>query len=102
MVKYACRHRGTRLEGNLTASWVARRRYRDYYFENIYSGNLIDASIGALMRIYGSKILDEIEMGKCTDEAIETIIEYKGLYNESESKDGHNWDEEVFMGIKNL
>jgi hypothetical protein len=58
--------------------------YRNFYFENIYNGNLIDASVGALARIYGNKILDEIEIEKCTNAAMEIINEYKELYGDME------------------
>ena len=53
--------------------------YRNFYFENIYNGKLIDASVRALMRIYGNKILNEIKIEKCTNKAIEIIKEYNGL-----------------------
>jgi hypothetical protein len=58
--------------------------YRNYYFENIYNGNLVEASIGALMRIYGNKILDEIAIEKCTHTTVEIIKEYKEQDKEME------------------
>jgi hypothetical protein len=48
------------------------------------SEKLIDASVGALIRIYGNGILDDIELGKCTDETMEIIKDYRELYKETE------------------
>ena len=53
--------------------------YREFYFENIYNGKLIDASVRALIKIYGNKIYDEIQIEKCTNKTIEIIKEYKEL-----------------------
>ena len=64
---------------NLVIDCMARLyagHYRNYYFENIYTGKLVDASVRALLRIYGNRILDEIKVEKCTQETLEILNEY--------------------------
>ena len=58
-------------------------QYRDYYFQWIYEGkniNIAEECIMALLGIYGDKVLDEIEVDKCTKETIKLINEYKERY----------------------
>jgi len=52
-------------------------KYREYCFENIYNGKLIEDSINCLIDIYGYIILDEIKIEKCTNEVIKIINEYR-------------------------
>ncbi|MHC6202948.1 hypothetical protein ACYULU_07120 [Breznakiellaceae bacterium SP9] len=50
--------------------------YRDYYFENLYNNNnevIQEACLSALVKIYGYKILNEIDINKCKDKIIERI-----------------------------
>jgi hypothetical protein len=51
-------------------------QYRDHYFQWIYENKNIEIaeeSLQALLRIYGDKILNEIELNKCTKETVELI-----------------------------
>lgn len=52
-----------------------RDKYKNFCFENIYNGKLIEESIYGLTGMYGYKILDEIKIEKCTKEVIEIINE---------------------------
>jgi hypothetical protein len=61
-------------------SKLYKGHYRDFYLENIYNEKLVDESLEALHRIYGEKILTEIEMEKCTNVTIEKINEYRDIY----------------------
>ena len=56
------------------------KKYENYYFQWIYEGkniNIVEESLFALFEIYGYKILEKIELDKCTKETIELINIYK-------------------------
>jgi hypothetical protein len=54
--------------------------YRNYYFDNIYNNNdenIQEACVTALIKIYGYKIINEIDINKCKGKIIEIINGYK-------------------------
>jgi hypothetical protein len=59
-------------------------QYRNYYFGNIYNNDnekMQEDCINALIKIYGYKIINEIDVNKCKDKIVETINEYKNMIN---------------------
>jgi hypothetical protein len=61
------------------ASVLYRGAYRNYFFETLYKGESaekVEACLYALLRIYGNKIVQEIQMNRCNEMAASIINDY--------------------------